>query len=245
MLNMPKVNKISCYFLVVLTTINLAIQAQIKEHDSVAITINLHQPQPIFSVPNLAFPILSIAYGFGASHSSNLTKYNKNFQQSIATTNKGTHIDNYLQYSPLLAIAALHTFGVASINKPKAQVKLALLTTIISTAIVVPLKKITRELRPDGSCNTSFPSGHTTTAFAGAELLHQEYKNATPIISILGYAAAATTGILRVYNNKHWLSDVIAGAGFGIISTKATYWLYPKLAKAFTQQHKTLLATIY
>ncbi|MNL72165.1 hypothetical protein D3C87_1974290 [compost metagenome] len=34
-----------------------------------------------------------------------------------------------------------------------------------------------------------------------------------------------------MYNNKHWLSDVVAGAGFGILSTKVAYYLYPRLKK--------------
>jgi membrane-associated phospholipid phosphatase len=40
---------------------------------------------------------------------------------------------------------------------------------------------------------------------------------------------AATTGYLRMYNNRHWLSDIVAGAGIGIASTKISYWLYPKI----------------
>ena len=42
---------------------------------------------------------------------------------------------------------------------------------------------------------------------------------------------ATTTAYLRMQNNKHWLSDVVAGAGIGIASTKLAYWLYPKLQR--------------
>jgi membrane-associated phospholipid phosphatase len=101
------------------------------------------------------------------------------------------------------------------------------LSTIVTGGIVYSIKSISKVDRPDGSANNSFPSGHTTSAFAAAEFLHQEYKHRSPIYSILGYAAATTTGILRMYNNKHYLSDVIAGAGFGILSTKLVYFAYP------------------
>lgn len=63
----------------------------------------------------------------------------------------------------------------------------------------------------------------------GAEFLYQEYKDISPWIGYSGYLIAATTGYLRIYNNRHYLNDVVAGACIGIISTKFAYWLYPKV----------------
>jgi membrane-associated phospholipid phosphatase len=96
---------------------------------------------------------------------------------------------------------------------------------------VFPVKSFTAENRPDGSNRLSFPSGHTACAFMSAEFLRQEYKDVSPWYGIAGYAAAAGTGFLRMYNNKHWLSDVVAGAGVGIISTRLSYWIYPVIKK--------------
>jgi membrane-associated phospholipid phosphatase len=96
---------------------------------------------------------------------------------------------------------------------------------------VQSIKKITKVARPEGFGTNAFPSGHTATTFAGAEFLRQEYKDVSPWYGIAGYLAATTTGILRMYNNKHWFRDVVAGAGFGIASTKISYWLYPKIKK--------------
>ena len=53
---------------------------------------------------------------------------------------------------------------------------------------------------------------------------------------------ATATGIFRMYNNKHWLSDVIAGAGFGILSTKASYWIFEKVKSK--KQRKKNISTI-
>ena len=106
---------------------------------------------------------------------------------------------------------------------------LYLLSNIIMNTTVFPLKKISHRLRPDSSDYYSFPSGHTAEAFTSAEFLYQEYKNVSPWYGVAGYAIAATTGYLRMYNNKHWFSDVVAGAGIGIASVKITYWLYPKI----------------
>ena len=105
------------------------------------------------------------------------------------------------------------------------------LSTVISSTIVLSLKKMTRVKRPDCSGNSSFPSGHIITAFAAAEFMRQEYKDVSPWYGIAGYGAATITGILRLYNNKHWVSDVVVGAGFGILSTRLAYWIYPAIKR--------------
>ena len=74
--------------------------------------------------------------------------------------------------------------------------------------------------RPDGTSKNSFSSGHTATAFMGAEFLYQEYKDISDWHDITGYIVATGTGMFRMYNNRHWLTDVAAGAGIGILSTK-------------------------
>jgi membrane-associated phospholipid phosphatase len=51
-----------------------------------------------------------------------------------------------------------------------------------------------------------------------------------------------------MYNNKHWLNDVLAGAGVGIASTQFAYWLYPKMQKLLckhTTSSNTLLLSTY
>lgn len=96
---------------------------------------------------------------------------------------------------------------------------------------VITIKETGTVWRPDHSSNNSFPSGHTATAFVGAEQLWQEYKERSIWYGIAGYSVAAGTGFFRMYNNKHWFSDVAMGAGIGIISTKIAYWLTPLIVK--------------
>jgi membrane-associated phospholipid phosphatase len=55
---------------------------------------------------------------------------------------------------------------------------------------------------------------------------------------VAGYAVAVGSGVLRMYNNKHWLNDVVAGAGVGILSTRLAYWLYPKLKNGLLRTQK-------
>ena len=101
---------------------------------------------------------------------------------------------------------------------------------MVSTTVKT-LKKTTKIERPDGSNNDSFPSGHTAMAFMGAEFLYQEYKDVSIWYGVSGYVIASATGVLRIYNNKHWLTDVATGAGIGILGTKVAYWVQPYITK--------------
>jgi membrane-associated phospholipid phosphatase len=62
--------------------------------------------------------------------------------------------------------------------------------------------------------NSSFPSQHSTLAFAAARVYAMEYKN-TPIIPIISYTAATLISLSRLTENKHWATDILAGAFLG------------------------------
>ena len=68
----------------------------------------------------------------------------------------------------------------------------------------------------------SFPSGHTTAAFAFAAAMDQELRRSHPKVARWAgpslYAAAALTGLARMHSDDHWASDVIMGAGVGTVS---------------------------
>lgn len=142
-----------------------------------------------------------------------------------------TSIDNYLQYAPAVAVYALNAFGVKGENNFRDRTFIYAISTVFTGIFVNSLKTITKEERPDGSSNNSFPSGHTTTAFAAAAFMQHEYKDVSPWYGVAGYAAATATGILRLYNNRHWVGDVVAGAGFGILSTNLAYDIYPAIKR--------------
>ncbi|MBS1503046.1 MAG: phosphatase PAP2 family protein, partial [Bacteroidetes bacterium] len=99
-------------------------------------------------------------------------------------------------------------------------------------------KHLTHRLRPNKSDYLSFPSGHTSFAFMGAEFMAQEYDAKSPLYGVLGYGIATTTGVFRIYNRDHWFSDVVAGAGFGILSTKLAYLIYPSIRNWLTHGDK-------
>lgn len=148
---------------------------------------------------------------------------------------RGDHrvtVDDYLQYVPLGSIYGLSLLG-AEAKHNYIDRTLELATSYVALGIMVNAVKYTvREPRPDGSANNSFPSGHTATTFMGAELVRIEYGDDSPWISVGAYTIATAVGVLRVYNNRHWFTDVFAGAGIGILSARIGYWLLPYTRKA-------------
>ncbi len=134
-----------------------------------------------------------------------------------------TTADNYLQFAPIGALFSFKLAGMKSRNDFTNQAILTAKSELLISAIVFSLKHSIHNTRPDGSSDNSMPSGHTAQAFASATLLDMEYRSTSPWISVGGYLCAATTGFLRVTNNRHWASDVLIGAGIGIASVKVVY----------------------
>jgi hypothetical protein len=201
-------------------------------------------PQTIrqpFPYRMLLIPATMVAYGLTTLDNDALKALNAEVEEDvwIERTHKKTNIDNYLQYVPAVAVYGLNAVGIKGKHNFRDRTIIYAMSTVITTAIVGTTKKITGEWRPDESNSLSFPSGHTATAFAAAEFLRKEYKDVSIWYGVGGYAVAAVTGYLRIYNNKHWLSDVIAGAGVGIFSTDISYYLYPTISRWFSKKHSS------
>ena len=150
-------------------------------------------------------------------------------------------VDNYLRYVPAVAVYGLDLIGVDAKHNVVDRSMMLLSSYLIVAASTGGMKILSHRLRPNGSDHHSFPSGHTSLAFMTAEFLHQEYKDQSIWYSIGGYVIATGTGVLRLYNNAHWVSDVVAGAGFGILSTKLTYLVYPYLKQKLFRGKSTNL----
>lgn len=131
--------------------------------------------------------------------------------------------DDYLVLLPAGTMYALDASGVKPKHDVLNQTILLAKTSVITLALVYGLKYTTQVPRPDHSADNSFPSGHTAFAFAYATVLHEEFKDQSAWISIAGYTMASATGAMRILNNRHWYSDVLVGAGAGILSAKLVY----------------------
>ena len=160
------------------------------------------------------------------------TKEDREIQFKIAARNyKPSKVDDYLQYAPITAAYGLDLIGVKAKHNFRDRFFVSTASYMILATTVYFAKSQTHVLRPDGSNYHSFPSGHTGTAFAGAHILFKEYNHVSPWISVAGYSTAVLTGIMRVRNNKHWVSDVVAGAGVGILSVELGYLMLPLFHK--------------
>ena len=143
-----------------------------------------------------------------------------------------TRIDDYTQFTGIGLTVGLKLAGVEGRSSWPRLGASALASYGVMAAIVNSVKYTSKELRPDDSSYNSWPSGHTATAFVGATILHKEYGlTRSPWYSIAGFSVATATGVMRVLNNRHWISDVLSGAGIGILSTELAYGICDLLFK--------------
>lgn len=210
-----------------------SIETQAQQQDSINIAKKTKNPYH-FSLKQVAIPATLIGVGIIGLESDWLKYQNREIRNELQENiDQKLTLDDFSQYAPIAAVYGLNLCGIK--GKHDFVDKTIILATAYSIMgiTVNGLKMATKVERPDGSSKNSFPSGHTATAFMGAEILRKEYQEVSPWIGIAGYAVAAGTGYFRMYNNRHWLTDVLTGAGIGILSAKAAYWLYPAISKTF------------
>lgn len=216
-------------FLFLLLVSCSAIAQDYKKTDSIAVDTvkNIR-----FNYKQLIIPGVLLGYGFWGIESGQIKSFNSQIRDEFTEDiDRKVSIDDFSRYVPAVSVYALNAFGVKGKNNMRDRSVILGTSLIIMTSSVFALKSITNVERPDGTSNNSFPSGHTAVAFAGAEFLYQEYKDQSIWYGVGGYVIATGTGIFRMYNNRHWLTDVAAGAGIGILSTKIAYWINPYLTR--------------
>jgi hypothetical protein len=195
---------------------------------------------PKFTYKQLIVPAALMAYGAieaAADPEDRLLDYTIG-REVINRQPEQFRIDDITQYLPAASVYALNLVGIKGKHNFKDRTVILGLSALFVAASVNGIKYTTKVERPDKSARNSFPSGHTATAFMGAEFLWQEYKDVSIWYGIAGYAVAAGTGALRIYNNRHWLSDVVFGAGLGMLSVKLACWIHPSIERTFSGNRK-------
>lgn len=185
-----------------------------------------------FKWEEIAIPTTLVGLSILSVENDWIRKHRLNIQDALSDEGEcKVTIDDYMQYSPMAASYVLDFAGVKAKHSLIDRTIILAMSYTIMGAAVYPMKYAFKNKRPDSNARNSFPSGHTATAFMGAQFLYEEYKDVSPWIGYAGFTIAAATGYLRIYNHRHYLNDVIAGACVGILSTKLAYWLYPKIFK--------------
>lgn len=127
----------------------------------------------------------------------------------------------------LMVISGILSYGLLTRNeRAKSTSLLAVESFVLATLVTRATKTLAGRERPDnwegfgpyafhGPLNgMSFPSGHTTASFAVASVIATQYRD-SKWIPVTVYSVATLAGLSRIYDNKHWLTDVVAGAAVG------------------------------
>ncbi|MFR9562436.1 MAG: phosphatase PAP2 family protein [Rikenellaceae bacterium] len=178
-------------------------------------------------VKQIIIPLSLIAVASTTLYTKPINYVDQEIQDEIVARQDTYTIDDYMQYFPVATMWLLDGFGVESRHGFKEQTTNLAMSCAFMAILVNSGKYTIRRLRPNNSTYNSFPSGHTATAFMGAEFLRMEYGQTSPLIGLVGYSFAFATGYMRIRRNKHYFTDVLAGAGVGILSVKLAYWCAP------------------
>ena len=212
-------------------TVTQSVAADVK--DTVAAQLKAPIVQLPVTLKSLIIPGVLFTYGALTLNNGKLREINEEVHEATARTDKKFQrpfTEDYMLYVPAVAVYGLNFAGVKGQNNFIDRSVIFLMSEVIANGMTYGVKRLGIETRPDTSDNHSFPSGHTSEAFISAEFFHQEYKGRVHWTAIAaGYAVAASVGYMRMYHNKHYLSDVVAGAGVGIAATRFSYYVYPLL----------------
>lgn len=190
-----------------------------------------------FSYKQLIIPGSLMILGIAGCRNDYMEARNAEIREELQEDiDRHVSFDDFSQFAPAAAVFALPVLGVKSHSRFGERLTVTATSYALMMLTVNAMKYTWKIERPDGTSKNSFPSGHTATAFVGAELLRREFAEVSPWIGVGGYVVAAGTGFFRMYNNRHWLTDVVEGAGIGILSTEAAYWLYPAMSRLTGQK---------
>jgi membrane-associated phospholipid phosphatase len=209
--------------------------AQVNDDTFVPATVDSLKPDPDtskgqFGYKQLIIPGVLIGYGVVGLNNRWIKDIDHDTREELQH-NTHTSVDQFTLYMPAAAVYALNAFGIKGKHNFRDRTIIFVTASLMSNITVKFTKSATEVTRPNGLVHNSFPSGHTTAAFVGAEFLWQEYKDVSIWYGVAGYTVATATGVMRLTNDRHWVSDVVAGAGVGILCTKAAYWLQPSITK--------------
>lgn len=149
-----------------------------------------------------------------------------------------TQLDDYLWALPSVTVYGLDFCGIKAKDNFWKRSQLLVTSMSLAAALTYSTKHFFSLSRPDSSDTRSFPSSHVAQAFVAATFTHYQYGEQSVWYSVGAYSVATGIGFMRMANNRHWLSDVAAGAGVGSLSVVTTELLFQHLFKT----NKTITA---
>jgi len=212
------------------------------------ITLNLDNAFPTTKTPTYVrfiLPVTFISYGVVTHFKSPLRTIDLEAHKEVTEHFSGKlTFDDYLQFAPAVGVYGFELMGFKPKHNFRDRTFIIASSHLMMAATINVSKRLIDRERPDDGNRKSFPSGHTATAFTGAHILYREYKDTQPWIAVAGYTAATITGGMRVMNKRHWVSDVVAGAGVGMLSVELSYLLLPAFQRMWGGQQLVILPAI-
>lgn len=184
--------------------------------------------KPYLKPSGLIIPGAFLVYGGLKPVINDISKLDDKIWTHMQENYPGFHTNaaDYLMWVPSASIYAIDAFHVKTQHTFKEHLILDVGSILVTGGLGFGMRKISEHISAYNTHDTKFPSGHAANVFRGAEIVHQELKYTHPVLSYSGYVVATGVGLLRIYNKNHLLSEVITGAGLGILSTKLTYWIF-------------------
>ena len=215
-------------FLMAAICLGMGLQGNRMAAQQMADTLFLYQEQtrmekfrsrPFYQITKSAIPL------FAASALALTVDHRIKETRDFYLSDFGTTFDSYLQFVPAVTMLGMKLGGVKGRSTWAEMITADAISIATVAALVNGIKYTVKRGRPDNSRRTSFPSGHTANAFLIATMMYKEYGELSPWVGIGSYASASTVAVMRMLNNRHWMSDVLFGAGIGILSTELGYYL--------------------
>jgi membrane-associated phospholipid phosphatase len=209
--------------------------------------VNLAKEQEKYKtrlLPSMVVPAILIGYGLTTIKNHGLySSYamHRDLKGAIKSFGKTSikSLDNIMIIAPYIELGILNIFKIKCKNDWLNTSLLFLKSELIMAAIVFPMKSLTSQMRPYAydsllaghplnktdhpNAFQSLPSGHTAQAFVAASIVHKEYRSKSVWYGVGAYTIATGVAAFRMLNNKHWQSDVIVGAGIGLLSVHIAY----------------------
>ena len=138
-------------------------------------------------------------------------------------------IDYIPAAAPLATAWALRAAGIESRSSLRRMATATGFSLVLAGGLTLGLNHIIDEPTPDESSAHGLPSGHAALAFTSATILSREYGHYSPWVTIGSYTCATASQALRLHHRRHWINDVLVGAGIGIVSTNLAYFLTDKI----------------
>lgn len=225
--------------LAVALTIILSMKMYGQQTDCDSLSVNNRSIENYkFEWQQIILPTSLIGVGVVALMPSFIRNSSRNITNNVIDirgNNKRLEFDDYIQYIPIASSLILGCAGVKAKHSFKDRVFI-IATSYATLAVLTNIPKFCiDEKRPEFAGHNSFPSGHTATVFMGAELVRIEYGG---WYGIGAYTIATGVGFMRMYNGRHWLHDVVAGAGVGILSARVGEWSCQLWQKIFQKKGK-------